>query len=465
MASFDPIDYDPDAPPPRPETPTVRRGFLLVLLVLSLAAGLVYGVPMVAERIGYRYEVGRARAAAELLESLDDDDNEVIRRSSALFRLASTRVHPAVVNVRTAKMAEIRRPDGPAGAAPMPFGAGSGVVIDADGGYVVTNHHVIAGADDIVVRLGRRELHARVVGSDEKTDLAVLQVEGRLAAEAPWGDSDRLDIGDWVLAIGSPYELDRSVTAGIVSATGRGGLPTISSDHYQDFIQTDAAINPGNSGGPLINLKGEVVGINTAILSETGGYQGIGLAISSTLARRVVDELIENGRVIRGYVGVTIQDVGPNDVAGAGLDEPSGARIVSVVPGGPAARGGLQAGDVVLAIDGVPVADSNALRTRTFTLPIARDVPVSIVRDGARQEVDVTIEAMPVLLDLGVLVTEGPARGLHRRDGRAAPRRCVRHAFRRQRPAGEPSGPRRARSGPVPGNPDHRRRPGPRGFA
>ena len=408
MASFDPIDYDPDAPPPRPETPTVRRGFLLVLLVLSLAAVIVYGIPMVAERIGYRYEVGRARAAGELLERLDDD--EVIRRSSALFRLASTRVHPAVVNVRTAKIAEIRRPDGPAGAAPMPLGAGSGVVIDQEHGYVVTNHHVIAGADDIVVRLGRRELHARVVGSDEKTDLAVLQVEGRLSAEAPWGDSDRLDIGDWVLAIGSPYELDRSVTAGIVSATGRG-LP-IFSDLYQDFIQTDAAINPGNSGGPLINLKGEVVGINTAILSETGGYQGIGLAISSTLARRVVEELIENGHVIRGYVGVTIQDVGPDDVAVAGLEEPSGARIVAVVPGGPAARGGLRPGDIVLAIDGVPVADSNALRTRTFTLPIDRAVPVSIVRDGDRRQVDVTIEAMPVLLDLGVLVTQGPPENL-----------------------------------------------------
>ena len=405
MASFDPIDFDLNAPPPRPETPPVRRSFLWVLLILSTAAGAVYGLPYIAQQIGYRYEVGRAIAATEALEKLDK--NEIIQRSSALFRLASTRVQPAVVNVRTAQRAGPMLGDPNGGPAQMPLGSGSGVVIDSKNGFVVTNHHVINDADRITVRLGRRELTARLVGSDVKTDLAVLQVEGRLDAEAVWGDSDVLDIGDWVMAIGSPYELDRTVTAGIVSATGRGGLP-LSGDLYQDFVQTDAAINPGNSGGPLVNLKGEVIGINTAILSETGGYQGIGLAISSALAKRVVEQLIKEGRVIRGYLGVTIRDVMPEEAQGLGLDEPSGAQVMDVVPGGPAAEAGLRAGDVVTAIDGQPVDDSNSLRTRTITLPIERPVPVTIVRNGQTEQFDVTIQAMPILLDLGLLAVQGP---------------------------------------------------------
>ncbi|RUL88830.1 S1C family serine protease [Tautonia sociabilis] len=405
MASFDPIDFDPDAPPPRPETPPVRRGFLLVLFVLMLMAGAVYGMPYLAQQIGYRYEIGRATAAAEMLETLDEQ--EIIARSSALFRLASTRVQPAVVNIRTAAQGGPMFGGPGGGPGTIALGAGSGVVIDVENGFVVTNHHVIQDADRITVRLGRRELSARLVGSDEKTDLAVLQVEGRLEAEAPWGDSKAVDIGDWVLAIGSPYELDRSVTAGIVSATGRGGLP-LSGDLYQDFIQTDAAINPGNSGGPLINLKGEVIGINTAILSETGGYQGIGLAISSALAKKVVEQLIEQGRVIRGYLGVTIRDVLPEEAKALGLEEARGAQVMGVVPGGPADEAGLRVGDVVLEIDGQPVDDSNALRTRTITLPIERSVPVTVVRGGERERVAVTIRAMPVLLDLGLLVVEGP---------------------------------------------------------
>ena len=403
MASFDPIDFDPNAAPPRPETPPVRRGFLMVLLVLVLAAGVVYGVPYMAQQIGYRYEVGRAVAAAEALEKLDADD--LIGRSSALFRLASTRVQPAVVNVRTEQMTRPPMGDQGGGLGQLVQGAGSGVVIDSENGFIVTNHHVIQDADRIIVRLGRRELSARLVGSDAKTDLAVLQVEGRLVAEAPWGDSDLVDIGDWVLAIGSPYELDRSVTAGIVSATARGLRQF--EDLYQDFIQTDAAINPGNSGGPLINLKGEVIGINTAILSDTGGYQGIGLAISSGLARKIVEQIIKDGRVIRGYLGVTIQDILPEEAKALGLEEPRGAQVMGVVPGGPAADAGLRPGDVVLEIDDEPIDDTIALRTRTITLPIGKVVPITIFRGGVQERVDVTIGVMPVLLDLGLLVEQG----------------------------------------------------------
>lgn len=407
MASFDPIDFDPLVPPPRPTTPPVRRGFLVILTSLIILAGIVYGVPRIAEQVGYRYEVGRSRAATQVLEKLDKDD--VISRSSALFRLASTRVHPAVVNVRTDKLAPIQRPG--EGAPPgelgrIPIGSGSGVVIDKARGFIVTNHHVVREADGISVRLGRREMRARLVGADQKTDLAVLQVSGGLAAEAVWGDSEKLDVGDWVLAIGSPFELDRTVTAGIVSATGRDNLPAFSNDFYQDFVQTDAAINPGNSGGPLINLKGEVVGINTAILSETGGSQGIGLAISATLAKRVVEQLIEKGRVIRGYLGVSIRDVLPEEAAAMKLDEPRGAWINEVVPGSPADQIGLKTGDVVVDIAGEPIVDSSGLRNRTMGLDLERPVPLTFLRDGRTNTVQVTIAEMPILLDLGLQVIE-----------------------------------------------------------
>ncbi len=407
MASFDPIDFDPLSPPPRPTTPPVRRGFLVVLTSLVLLAGLVYGIPRIAEQVGYRYEVGRARAATQALEKLDESD--VIQRSSALFRLASTRVHPAVVNVRTERVARIAPPGAanPVGAiGRIPLGSGSGVVIDKDRGFIVTNNHVVKDADGITVRLGRREMRARLVGSDRTTDLAVLQVSGGLAAEADWGDADKLDIGDWVLAIGSPFELDRSVTAGIVSATGRGNLPSFSNDFYQDFIQTDAAINPGNSGGPLVNLKGEVVGINTAILSETGGYQGIGLAISAKLARRVVEQLIEKGRVIRGYLGVSIRDVGDEEARALMLDESRGAWVNEVVPGSPADRAGLKTGDVVLDLDGEPILDSSGLRNRTVGMTLDRPVPITFLRDGKRETTQVTIAEMPLLMDLGLQVAE-----------------------------------------------------------
>ncbi|CAN5915591.1 hypothetical protein BH23PLA1_BH23PLA1_33540 [soil metagenome] len=420
MASFDPIDFDPNAPPPRETTPPIRRGFVVVLFVLLFAAGLVYGIPYVAERVGYRYEVGRSRAATEALILLDEEG--VVNRASALFRLASTRVQPAVVNVRTSRMGRgmMLGPQGPEGQGPgadqMPLGMGSGVVIDAKRGYIVTNHHVIQDADAIVVRLGRREISASLVGTDPKTDLAVLQVSAGLSAEAAWGDSDEMDICDWVLAIGSPYELDRTVTVGIVSATGRGNIPLMA-DTYQDFIQTDAAINPGNSGGPLINLNGEVIGINTAILSETGGYQGIGLAISSALARRVVDQLIEKGRVMRGYIGVSIRDVLPEDARDLRLPEPRGAQVLGVEPGSPADRAGLEAGDVIISINEQPVEDASGLRNRTFALPIDAEVPIVIYRRGERSTLGVTIAEMPILLDLGLQVVEVPRGQPRRRPG------------------------------------------------
>ncbi|MBX6316070.1 MAG: trypsin-like peptidase domain-containing protein, partial [Isosphaeraceae bacterium] len=311
MASYEPDDrFDPLGPPPRPTTPAVRRGFLVVLGFLGMLTLLVYGIPYVAERTGYAYEAGRSRAAADALKRLDAAG--IIDKSSALFRMAVVKVAPAVVNIRNwryAPGAEGRGlpfggGGGLLGRGLIPVGSGSGVVIDKRHGYIVTNHHVVKDADELIVRMGRgSEYRAKLVGADPKTDLAVLKVDAQLPADAPWADSDKADIGDWVLAIGSPFLLDQTVTAGIISATGRNNLPILERDTYQDFIQTDAAVNPGNSGGPLINLRGEIVGINTAIFSPIqtesgeGGNVGIGLAISSNMAKRIVEQLIQNGRV------------------------------------------------------------------------------------------------------------------------------------------------------------------------
>ncbi len=405
MASFDPIDYDPIDPVDRQDRPFAQRGLLLVFLTLGLIVATMILAPTLADRIGYNFEAGRARAAAEALEGLDEAGT--ISRASALFRLASQAVKPSVVNVRAERLGIPQGPGNGFGRRDQRFtaGSGSGVVIDKDQGFIVTNHHVIDGADEIVVRLGGRTLKASLVGSDQKTDLAVIQVQVKLPAEAAWGDSEKLDIGDWVLAIGSPFELDQTVTAGIVSATGRGGLP-LPAGSYQDFIQTDAAINPGNSGGPLINLRGEIVGINTAILSETGIAQGVGLSISSKFARQIVEQLISQGRVVRGYLGVRIRDVEGPDLKGSGLEEPTGALIEDVVSGGPADQAGLLPQDIIVMIGDEPVTDSDSLRNRTITLPLGETSALTIYREGRRQTIDVVIEAMPVLLDLGLIVVD-----------------------------------------------------------
>jgi serine protease Do len=417
MSSFDPIDFDPDEPPPRPTTPPVRRGFLVVLAVLSLAVVLAYGVPFVADRTGYAWEAGRARAASEALKRLDRA--EVINQASLLFRMASTAVAPAVVNV--SKLEAIPPiAGGPAGwAEPVRTESGSGVVIAFEGRrYIVTNNHVISGAAQIQVRLGRGgAVPASLVGADPKTDLAVLQVNVPVPVAAEWGDSSQLDIGDWVLAIGSPFELDRTVTVGIVSATGRSNLRIVGENAYEDFIQTDAAINPGNSGGPLINLRGQVVGINTAIYAprEVGTNVGIGFAISAALAQRVVEDLVKNGRVVRGYLGVAIKDLSPDEARALKLLDTQGTRVIEVQPESPAARAGLRPDDVIVAIDGQPVADRFSLRTRTSLLPIGARIPVRIYRDGEARSLEVTIAEYPrlTLMALGLslqAIVAGPGR-------------------------------------------------------
>ena len=408
MSQFDdePI---PTAVPPRPSTPTVRRGFLLVLAGLSLAALVVYGVPFVAFRVGLAYEAGRAQAATEMLRVLDEAG--VVNRSSALFRAATVAVAPAVVNIQCLK----DMPIGPRQRGLRAVSAGSGVVIDKARGYIVTNGHVVNGADEISIRLGQGvEYSARLVGADAMTDLAVLKVDAPLQVEARWGDVSKLQIGDWVLAIGSPFQLEQSVTAGIVSALGRRNLHLIGEGSgYEDFIQTDAAINPGNSGGPLVDLRGEVVGINAAILSPSGpdldskgGNVGIGFAISADLARDVVAQLIAKGRVTRGYLGVFLEPLRPEDAARLKLETPRGALVAGVEPDGPADRIGLQRGDVVVGFDGAPVVDMTEFRNRTARIEAGSEATIAYVRDGHRETATVRVAEMPTLLGLGLQLAD-----------------------------------------------------------
>ena len=268
---------------------------------------------------------------------------------------------------------------------------GSGFIISGDG-YVLTNNHVVAGADEIIVRLpDRSELEARLVGADPRSDVAVLKVEGRGLPTVKVGSSDELKVGEWVLAIGSPFGFDHTVTAGIVSATGRS-LPN---ESYVPFIQTDVAINPGNSGGPLFNLKGEVVGINSQIFTRSGGFMGLSFAIPIDVAMDVANQLRTDGRVNRGWLGVVIQEVNKDLAESFGLERPAGALVAQVMDGGPAARSGLRVGDVILSLNGKPIVMSADLPHLVGALKPGSKARMEVVRDGDRKMLDVEIGAMP----------------------------------------------------------------------
>lgn len=268
---------------------------------------------------------------------------------------------------------------------------GSGFIISADG-YVLTNNHVIADADEIIVRLAdRSELEAKLIGTDPRSDVALLKVEGSGLPIVKLGKSDELKVGEWVLAIGSPFGFDHSVTAGIVSAKGRS-LPN---ESYVPFIQTDVAINPGNSGGPLFNLAGEVVGINSQIFTRSGGFMGLSFAIPMSVAMDVADQLKAEGKVSRGWLGVVIQEVNKDLAESFGLDKPAGALVAQVLEDGPAAKGGLQVGDVILSLDGKPIIMSADLPHLVGALKPGARAELDVVRDGARKKLKLTIGALP----------------------------------------------------------------------
>jgi len=271
---------------------------------------------------------------------------------------------------------------------------GSGVIVSPDG-YVITNNHVVDGATDIKVSLSDgREFAGHIVGRDPQTDIAVLRVDAKGLPTLPFGDSSRMSPGDFVLAIGNPFGLSHTVTMGIVSATGRVGLDI---EDYEDFIQTDAAINPGNSGGALINVDGALIGINTAILSggQTGGNEGIGFAIPTNMARQVMDQILKKGKVVRGYMGIYIQNVTPSMAKAFGVSTMRGALIGDVTPGSPASRAGLQRGDIILDANGKTVVDASQFRLETAMTPPGTTMRLTVLRNGNRMAIPVTLGEMP----------------------------------------------------------------------
>ena len=267
---------------------------------------------------------------------------------------------------------------------------GSGVIVSSDG-LVVTNNHVIEHAREIAVTTSDRKRHrVTLVGGDPVTDLAVLRIDGKSLPALPWGDSAAARVGEYVLAIGNPFQLNQTVTMGIISATGRSNVGIVD---YEDFIQTDAAINPGNSGGALVDARSSLIGINTAIYSRSGGYQGIGFAVPANLARKVVDQIVAKGRVVRGYVGITrIADVGEREAEALGLKSAEGAIIVEMRRRSPAAASGLEPGDVVVAVGGEPLRDAAQLRNALAAVEVGSRLRLTVVRDGRRREVEVPVE-------------------------------------------------------------------------
>lgn len=317
------------------------------------------------------------------------------------------RVTPAVVNIFTEGRATVRPnplledplfrrffgiPDQPRERHTQSLG--SGVVVDARRGYVVTNHHVVEGADviNVTLRDGRR-LRARVIGSDRETDVALIQVPAEKLIELPLANSDAVRVGDFVVAIGNPFGIGQTVTSGIVSALGRSQLGI---QGYENFIQTDASINPGNSGGALVNLRGELIGVNTAILAPTGVNVGIGFAIPSNMVRQLLEQLLRFGEVRRGRLGVSVQDLNPELAQAFGMQLNQGAVITQVQPGSAAQRAGLQPGDVVVAIDDKPIQGSNELRNAIGLLPIGREVKLDVLREGRELSLNATVSPVAV---------------------------------------------------------------------
>ncbi|MGB3897440.1 MAG: DegQ family serine endoprotease [Mesorhizobium sp.] len=267
--------------------------------------------------------------------------------------------------------------------------AGSGVIVDADKGYILTNHHVVDGASEIAVTLkDRRRFTAELVGSDKATDIALLRVDASNLTALRLGDPSRLRVGDSVVAIGNPFGLGQTVTSGIVSALSRSGLNV---EGYEDFIQTDASINPGNSGGALVTADGQLVGINTAIIAPAGGNVGIGFAVPIDMASAVMTQLIEHGEVRRGRIGVSIQDLTPDLAEALGIDASFGAVVASVEDGSPAAEAGIQAGDIIVAVDGREISGSADLRNRIGLSPAGSRVEIAYLREGIRQTATMTV--------------------------------------------------------------------------
>ncbi|GJL51345.1 MAG: MucD protein [Nitrospirales bacterium] len=356
------------------------------------------------------------------------NNQDIQSKNSALIEVAKL-TRPAVVNISTSVTAQgqgsMRSPflDDPffrrffgeeferkfeAPESPRQQGTGSVVIVREDG-YIITNNHVVEAGDEIQVTLSdKRNFKAEVVGTDPKTDLALLKIDADNLPAMSWGDSRDLQVGEIVMAVGSPFGLNQTVTMGIVSAVGRANVGIVD---YEDFIQTDAAINPGNSGGALVNLKGELIGINTAIFSRSGGYMGIGFAIPSNMAKSIQTSLIEHGKVVRGWLGVSIQDLTPDLQDQFDTPDTQGALVSEVLEDSPAQKAGLKRGDIIREYDSQSVTDTRHLRSLVAeSLPNA-PVKLQVLREGDEKNLKVTIAEMPK--DMATLASTGKARGEH----------------------------------------------------
>lgn len=385
-----------------------RTTVLLVVLVGLGGFTIARSWPYLMAKASYAIERGIAEASQEQLAVAND--------LSQAFQHVAKALRPSVVSISSVRRIEMRRRGrgGYGSQVPEEFrrffgddfleefpsegpsprrgfrqeGMGTGVIVSEDG-YILTNNHVVSGADEVNVRLSdNRELKAEIVGTDKPTDIAVLKIDAEGLVAAQLGDSKTSEVGEWVLAMGSPFGLSQTVTAGIISATGRANMGIAD---YEDFIQTDAAINPGNSGGPLVNLQGEVVGIATAIASRNGGYQGIGFAIPSHMARRVLDSIIQEGQVTRGYLGAMIQNLDKDLAQSFSYDSTDGVLIGDILEGGPAEKAGLKSGDIVVKLNGKTVETANALRNSIANTPPGSTVELEVFRDGQRKEFEVTV--------------------------------------------------------------------------
>ena len=332
---------------------------------------------------------------------------------AAGFTDVAKNVTPAVVNITTSGAEEVSDSSRPRGRmedffgspfGPRRFGPpmeprerrgggqGSGVIVTPDG-YVLTNNHVIAGAKTVTVTLpDKREFKGQIVGSDPKSDIAVVKIDGTQLPTIPWGDSGRLQVGEYVLAVGNPFGLNSTVTLGIVSALGRGHMGIT---QYEDFIQTDAAINPGNSGGALVNTKGELIGINTAIFSQTGGYQGVGFAVSTSMSKPIYESLVKTGKVVRGFMGIGIQDLNQELAKSFNVKGNHGAIVTDVKEEGPADKAGLKQGDVIVSYQGTAIEDAVTLQRAVTRSSVGSKATVTVMRDGHEKDLSVTIGELP----------------------------------------------------------------------
>jgi serine protease Do len=332
--------------------------------------------------------------------------SQTLRGESMAFSDIVRSVSPAVVNISTKKT--VKGDSSPFSHFFDPFedlfehfemprkkremSLGSGVLVSSDG-FIITNSHVVEKADEIKVTLmDKREFKGKIVGSDSKTDIAVIKIKADGLPSIQWGDSDTMQVGEFVLAFGNPFGFSHTVTMGIVSAVGRANVGIAD---YEDFIQTDAAINPGNSGGPLVNIQGKLIGVNAAIFSRTGGYQGIGFAVPSNMAESVMNQLRDEGKVTRGWIGVTIQDITPELAKEFGIKKPAGALVSDVFKGSPAKRSGLKRGDVIIELNGRKVKDVVSLRNMVAQSKVGSTINMKIIRSKKDHTLKVNVTELP----------------------------------------------------------------------